>query len=435
MGNYMTFSKVEFPKVCVVGVGFVGLTLAISLCDAGFEVLGWEKNEKVSDSLALGQTDIIEPGIQEKLLSYVKAKKFSMIASASEASMARVFIVTVGTPLLNSQVDLSHIGQAIEQLIPALKDEDLVIIRSTTAIGTCKEIILPKLQETKKDIRLAMCPERTVEGKALAEMSSLPQIIGASDEKAFQAASSFFAKLGPEIVKVQNLESAELAKLINNTYRDLMFAFANEIAEVANAYEINAADVIQAANLNYERSNISLPGISGGPCLEKDPWILVQSGRKKGIEMNISSSARIVNERTLESFLDSKLDSDFSPKRIAVLGLSFKGNPVTQDLRGSAIFPLATYLDKKFPSAEISGYEPAGIQSIAGVNINVKPTLLEAITGAELVVLLTNAKQFEDSFENISKFAAQNCLVLDFWKRSKSRDFELPQKYVSWAGE
>jgi UDP-N-acetyl-D-mannosaminuronic acid dehydrogenase len=435
MGIDKVTSDAEFPKVCVVGVGFVGLTLAISLCDAGFEVMGWEKNLAVSDSLALGQTEIIEPGIQEKLLSHVKSNRFSMINSALEATSAKIFIVTVGTPLHNSQIDLTHINQAIDQVIPALKDEDLLIVRSTTAIGTCQDLILPKLQQTNKRVRLAMCPERTVEGKALIEMTSLPQIVGASDEEGFRAASRFFGALGTEVIKVQSLASAELAKLINNTYRDLMFAFANEIAEVANAYGLNASEVIQAANFKYERSNISLPGISGGPCLEKDPWILVESGRKKGVAMEISSSARKVNERTLESFLKSELDLNYLPKRIAVLGLAFKGNPVTQDLRGSAIFPLVSFLNAKFPGVEIFGYEPAGIQSVPGVSIYVKPTLVETVTGADLVIMLTNAKQFENSFDTISRFAAPDCLVLDFWRRSSNKEFLSSQNYVSWAGE
>ena len=423
------------PKACVVGVGFVGLTLAISLCDAGLDVLGWEKNPIVSKSLELGETDIIEPGIKPKLKQYVSSGNLKMVNSWEDAAKATVFIITVGTPLKNAQIDLLHINEAIVQLLPSLKDGDLVIIRSTTAIGTCTDLILPMLKTTQKNVLFAMCPERTVEGKALIEMAALPQIIGAKDEESFQAASNFFSLLGPEIVRVSSLESAELAKLINNTYRDLMFAFANEIADISLSYGINPSEIIQAANHNYKRSNIALPGISGGPCLEKDPWILVESGRRKGLAMEISSSSRIVNEKTISRFLDNYLQESKNPEKISILGLAFKGEPVTQDIRGSAIFPLTEYLCEKFPGVKIVGFEPAGLESIPGLKISIAKSIEEAVSNADIIVMLTNALAFSSISDLIANLAMEKCLILDFWKRNFNGTVLSSQVYKSWAGE
>ena len=427
-------SIIENSKVCVVGVGFVGLTLSISLCDAGFEVFGWEKNAKLRSDLSDGKTDLVETGIQDKLSEYVSKRKFQVINSWEEAASASVYIITVGTPLNSGVIDLSFITQALDQLKPALCDDDLVIIRSTTATGTCRELVWPLLQSTNKRIRLAMCPERTVEGRALEEMSSLPQIIGAVDEESYLSASKFFSVLGPEIVRVGSLEAAELTKLINNTYRDLMFGFANEIARVANAFKVDPSEIIRAANHNYERANIAFPGISGGPCLEKDPWILVQSAHQKGLDLNISRSSRIVNENTVNYFLDDFLPVSLKPRKIAVLGLAFKGNPVTKDLRGSAIYPLAKYLSRRYPGARLVGFDPAGIKEVPNVNIEVLESTESCIAEADLVILLTNSRAFGQVPSLISKFSSEKCLTLDFWERDFLDFFIPPQQYFSWAG-
>ncbi len=424
----------SLPTVCVIGVGFVGLTLSVTLCDYGMKVLGWEKNDEIRADLALGRTTILEPGLQKKLKSHTELGNFKTIQSSQEARAASVFIVTVGTPIKSSSIDLTQIENSLLQVAPAFNDNDLVIIRSTTAVGTCKDLVAPLLQKTGKKIFLAMCPERTVEGKALDEMTSLPQIIGSDTEAGFLAAAKLFSTIGAEIVRVKSLESAELTKLLNNTYRDLMFAFANEIAEIALEYDVDATEIIQAANHNYARSNIALPGISGGPCLEKDPWILVQSGMKKGLGMEISASSRLVNERVLLKFLNRVLSGMNPPLKISLLGLAFKGNPPTLDLRGSPMFSSLAFLRDKYPNAEIRGYEPAGKTDVDSTLLTTSETLEDAVDKADLIILLTNSLTFDSLPEIARKYASKQCLVIDYWGRNFNESFLSSQSYVSWAG-
>lgn len=421
-------------KVCILGVGFVGLTLAISLCDADIEVLAWEKNKETSENLASGITEINEPFLAEKLAHYSSNKQFRTISDSESALDANVFIVTVGTPIVNSKINLESLKEAIQQIVPALKDDDLVIIRSTTAVGTCREVVLPILLGTQKRIHLAMCPERTVEGKALEEMSSLPQIVGALDDISFNHAQNLFEKIGPEIVRVSSLEAAELSKLVNNTYRDLMFGFANEIANFANAMNLSAREVITAANHNYARSNISQPGISGGPCLEKDPWILVESGEIRGRQMPISRASRVMNESIIDSFLDARFPSILNVTKIAILGLAFKGNPETKDLRGSAVFPVYDKIRNYFPNSNVMGFEPAGLDKINLPNFVLANTLVDAVKDAQVIILLTNSLTFSKASESINKHAAQDCVILDFWGRDFESNFSPTQKYFTWAG-
>jgi UDP-N-acetyl-D-mannosaminuronic acid dehydrogenase len=420
--------------VCVIGVGFVGLTLSVTLCDFDMKVLAWEKNTAVREGLASGKTSILEPGLQEKLKAHTNLENFKTIETFEEAKAATIYILTVGTPIKNGEIDLTQIENALMQVSPALDDHDLIVIRSTTAVGTCKELIVPLLQRTGKKVLLAMCPERTVEGRALDEMTSLPQIIGSDTEEGYLAAAKLFSAIGTEIVRVKNLESAELTKLLNNTYRDLMFAFANEIAEIALEYNVNVTEIIQAANYNYSRSNIALPGLSGGPCLEKDPWILVQSGIKKGLGMEISSSSRLVNERVLIKFLSRTLADKILPKKIALLGLAFKGNPPTLDLRGSPVYSSISYLKEKYPDAEIIGFEPAGKTDLDTVQLKTSETLEESVKNADLIILLTNSLDFNSIPAIAALHASRECLIIDYWKRNFSESFLPTQSYVSWAG-
>ena len=427
-------SVTKSETVCIVGVGFVGLTLGISLCKVGKSVLGWEKNLQTSEALSEGKTEISEPGLDKLLFNFTKLGSFKMVSNANDASIAKVFIITVGTPLREGRINLDYITEATRQILPALKDGDLVIIRSTTAVGTCREVVLPILESSGKKVKLAMCPERTLEGSALSEMSSLPQIIGSLNPESFESAKNFFNLLGPEVVEVSSLEAAELTKLINNTYRDLMFGYANEIASISNAYGISAREVITAANYNYPRSNIALPGLSGGPCLEKDPWILVETGNRMGLSMGISKAAREINEETLSIFLNRHLKEGQEFGKISILGLAFKGSPETRDLRGSYIYPLVDYLKRNFPLSNLHGYEPSGIETINDLDLKIHTNLASCLSGSELIIVLTNSLAFNDISSQVSTLSDTNCLILDFWTRGATMGFLDSQKYISWSG-
>jgi UDP-N-acetyl-D-mannosaminuronic acid dehydrogenase len=419
--------------VCIVGVGFVGLTLSMTLCDFGFEVIGYEKDLTKSENLSRGITDIQEPGMDIKLSSHIKEQSFSMVKDIKDASSANVFIITVGTPLREGSIDLASLTLAIKEILPILKNQDLVIVRSTTAIGTCREVVLPLLKSTGKKVLLAMAPERTVEGNALEEMISLPQIIGALDEQSMHSAKSLFSLIGCECVGVSSLEAAELSKLINNTYRDLTFAFANEVAFVANAFNLSAAEVISAANYRYARSRIPYPGITGGPCLEKDPWILFQSGQQKGLRLRLTESSRIVNEEVVDWFIQKNLSKVQNVKKIAILGLAFKGEPMTRDTRGSAAIPLSRAFVKQFPSAQLAGFDPSDIREFPVRELIILDNPESALENADVVVLLTNSLFWQNIPSQIWEGVSPSCLILDFWKRDS--DFPIPKgrKYVSWV--
>ena len=212
--------------------------------------------------------------------------------------MPSIFVITVGTPLdKEGTINLDMISNVAHDIARNMGEDSLIILRSTVKIGTSKHIVAPILEKSGVAFDLAMCPERTLEGNAMRELYRLPQIIGADCEIAAERAASLFKSLTRTTLKVSSLETAEMIKLVDNTYRDVQFAFANEVARACETMHINGYEVITSGKLGYERTNVPLPGPVGGPCLSKDPHILMQSVADKGISLEITHACRLVNER------------------------------------------------------------------------------------------------------------------------------------------
>ena len=197
-----------------------------------------------------------------------------------------------------------------------------------------------------------------MEGKALEELNSLPQIIGSTDNESFEQAASIFQKDHRGV----SFENAEMIKLVDNSFRDLQFAFANEIARMCDGLGLDAIEVIESGKDDYGRTNVPMPGLVGGPCLEKDPHILAQSARDYGINPEIIQASRTVNERQpLEAshFIHEEIlrrSRDQSPK-IGILGIAFKGVPSTDDIRGS-MGHVIKHLKDRMPNAQLSVFDP-----------------------------------------------------------------------------
>jgi nucleotide sugar dehydrogenase len=280
-----------------------------------------------------------------------------------------------------------------------------------------------------------MCPERTVEGEALSEMRRLPQIIGGLNSFASESAQRFFSNICDEIVLVNSLEAAELTKLVNNTYRDLMFAFANEVALISNSYSISASEVIRAANYNYPRSNLAFPGPSGGPCLEKDPWILAESGEMVGLDLKITKASRMMNETFVSIYLKEKIKFSTEFKKVAILGLAFKGNPPSTDTRGSLTPILVNELSTLLPNSDFVGFDASGeINEYVDLLDEVK-TLDSALRDADVVIIANNSNKFHSIEDKIKVWSMPDVQVIDFWGFLEQRNLGENQVLCSWAGQ
>lgn len=434
--------------VTIFGLGYVGLTLAVAMAEAGFRVHGIEINPGVLHALSQHRAHFSEYGLDDRLATQMAKGQFTASATVADGPPeSRVFIVTVGTPVgPDKRTKFEALNSVTGQIAEMMPSGSLVVLRSTVRVGTTNEIVRPILAATGKEFDLAFCPERTLEGKALAELSTLPQVAGGIDDHSTFRAAQLFAFLTPTIIRVRNAETAEMVKLVNNTQRDLMFAFANEIAGVCDALGISAHEVIASGNIGYPRASMPMPqpGPVGGPCLEKDPYILAEGVERHDFVPSIAMTGRRWNEG-LPARSVTQLCAKFdelglpAPKRVAVLGLAFKGRPETDDLRGTMAIPLIEALREQIAGVQIVGWDPmVTAEAIAGLGIRPASTALEAAQGAGLVIFQNNHPAFEKlNLGGLARAMASPGFIYDFWNQhGRMDDFDLAPgiRYAALGG-
>jgi UDP-N-acetyl-D-mannosaminuronic acid dehydrogenase len=430
-------------EVCVIGLGYVGLTLSVALAGAGFRVHGVEVRKDALESLHQGTPHFWERGLEAKLREVILAGRFTFSENIPPSTRASVYIITVGTPLdSEGKARLDMIRNATKQICQHMQDGSLVILRSTVRIGTARNVVRPILEETGRSHAIAVCPERTLEGRALSELHELPQVVGADDVKTQTRAAQFFGFLTPTTVKVSSLEAAEVVKLVDNTYRDVVFGFSNEVARLCDAVGISALEVIRAGKLGYARTNVALPGPVGGPCLEKDPHILIESARSYGIDLDVTASCRRVNERQPEevaNFIHSiaaqTRDFPLSNPVISLLGIAFKGQPATNDLRGTMAKPVLEALRRRFPAGWFRGFDPVvGGREVKDFGLSPVDSMESAFSGAHIVIILNNHSAFSDmSVHTNAQLLARPAFIYDFWNLFTGMELRLPPQTTYYA--
>lgn len=422
-------------SVCVLGLGYVGLTLAVAMADVGFRVLGIEIREAVLQMLGRGEPHFHEPGLEERLRRTLRAVRLRCVRNVPSDFDGTVFIITVGTPLgADGRARLDMVQNVSREVAARLKAGDLVVMRSTVKLGTTRSIVTPILDTAKVPYELAFCPERALEGRALEELRGLPQIVGGMTAGAAVRAAQIFQFLTPTVVRVSDVETAEMIKMVDNAQRDVAFAFANEVARACDAAGVSAAEVIQAGKLGYPRTNLPMPGPVGGPCLEKDPYIFAEGLRELGMEPEITMAARRVNERQPEDVvaqLAATMQAACMPSApvVALLGIAFKGRPATDDLRGTMARPVLDALQRRYPRARWRGYDAVvSADGIRAFGLEPHETIGAALEGAHLALILNNHPVFGAmSLEDLAGTMARPALVYDFWNHFRAGDLRLPE--------
>ncbi len=423
------------PRAVIIGLGYVGLTLGVALARRGVQVYGIEKRSDIVDLANQGKAHFSEVGLDAALASVVASGRFSASTTTENVPSAQFYIITVGTPLKEGTYDprLDMIEQASRQVADHMEDGVAVILRSTVRIGTTRNVVKSVLDSAGKTFHLSMCPERTLEGDALRELVILPQIIGGLDERASDLAASLFSRLTHTIVRVADPETAEMIKLVDNTSRDVRFAFANEVARACDAVGINANDVIRYGKLGYSRTDVALPGLVGGPCLEKDPHILLSSVAPYGTMLEITKASRLVNERqpaeTVSAVIGKMRERTDRPLTVVVGGIAFKGRPETDDLRGSMSLDVIDELEASQDIQEIRVFDPV----VSRQNLDALPNDLrvyedfeEACTGADIILIANNHSYFTTiDVEKIFVSLADDGFVYDYWNNLSEQPAEV----------
>jgi UDP-N-acetyl-D-mannosaminuronic acid dehydrogenase len=419
-------SQSSTRHTAVIGLGFVGLTLAVALADAGMSVVGVEANQDTAESLRNGKAHFHEVGLDPLLRYHVGRGSMNVVTELDDVD-ADIFIIAVGTPIdENGEPDLTDVKLAARAVGQRLQRRGLVILRSTVPLSTCRNIVAPIIEaesgmQLGRDIFLAFAPERTIEGKALEELRSLPQIVGGWDRASVQMAANLMRELTPTIVEVESLEAAEMIKLVNNSFRDLSFAFANELALVCDHWNIDATQLIHSANEGYPRNRVPAPSPGvGGICLTKDPMIYASVAREAGIANALPRIGRKINEKMpayvanrITQFLEENA-KELKGAKVLLAGLAFKGQPETSDVRFSSALRVLELLQET--GVDIWGFDPVvADDEIQALGIT-PCDLTSGFDGADAVAILNNHQVFSSiDLYTLLQTMNQPSLFFDGW--------------------
>ncbi|RDY71697.1 nucleotide sugar dehydrogenase [Halobacillus trueperi] len=398
----------ENKDICVMGLGYIGLPTAAMFAKNGHKVLGVDVKQEAVDLLNKGEIHIEEVGLGEMVKEVVSIDN---LVAATKPSFAETFIIAVPTPFNDDySANLDYVVSATKSIIPYTKKGNVVIVESTIPPRTIDDVIVPLFEEkgleVGKDVYLAHCPERVLPGRILTELVENTRIVGGYNEiSASKAADVYRTFVTGDILETTAI-SAEMSKLLENTYRDVNIALANELAKVSEKIGVNALEVIELAN-HHPRVNLHQPGPGvGGHCLAVDPYFIIEKAPE---ETKLISNARKINN-SMPSFVVEQVEKLLGDReaKLTVLGLSYKGN--IDDVRESPAMEIVNLLQEK--KYNLSFYDPHVKQ--AQVKIPLAGTLEDAISEADCVLVLTDHDEFKSlKEEKLKSHLKKNCVVLD----------------------
>lgn len=393
--------------VCVIGIGRVGLPLALVFANNGHKVYGITRNQEKIDLLNKGKMPFVEKG--GNLLKRYVGKTLILTTSYSPIKDSDILILTLGTPIdENMNPVLDQINSAIENMIPYLKKGQLIILRSTvsprTTIYAKDQIELATNFTVGKDIFLAFCPERIAQGNSIKEIMTIPQIIGGIDDKSTEKAKEFFQDLGIECLTTDST-TAELTKLFTNMYRYISFAISNEFMVIAESFDKNIHEIVDLVNRDYKRGGLALPGLTAGPCLFKDGFFLINENPY----LDLITASWKINE-SLPLFLVKKVREkiDLKNKKVLILGLGFK--PETDDIRESLSFKIRKSLLREH--ARVVLHDPF-VKDYS--NQDVLNNLDKALKGIDIVFIATRHNIYSKKKNLILKHLKKSAFICDIW--------------------
>ena len=393
--------------ISVIGLGRVGLPLALCFADRGLRVLGVDHDPAILESLRDGRMPFSEAGTQELLDRVRTSGRLELTERAADAAAAQDIVLTIGTPSFSHvESDLSQVRSVVDDLLPLLRPGHSLILRSTIAPGTTEFVAgyVEKRRQLRvgEDVFVAHAPERIAAGRFLEEISSLPCIIGGVDATSTERAASLFEVFGAPIVRTTPVQ-AELAKIWTNILRYATFALPNLLMMDCEMYGANVFDVIELINHDYPRGGIKMPGMTAGTCLRKDFAFSEERSHAPGMLLAVSR----VNEGVplfLVEGIKRRLGA-LNDHKIAVLGLTFKRD--TDDERDSLSPKLIRFLEREL--ADVAVCDPHAAT----------PTqpLPEAVKDADVVIVATNHSAFQapEALRTILALASEDCLLVDPW--------------------
>lgn len=397
----------DSKNVCVVGLGYVGLPLALLTREKGHQVTGLDINRETIEKLKQGLSPIKDKEIQDKLsLQNSSGTKIRFTSDMSMLQSAEIIIVCVPTPVdAEHKPNLRHLKSACQTIAYNIKPGQLVIIESTIFPGTMQEIVLPFFQKPDfnigSDFFLAHCPERLDPGNKIFNIGNIPRVVGGITENCALKAKKFYQTLiSAPVIKLSNIKAVETTKVVENTFRDVNIALVNELAIAFDTMGIDVLEVIKGASTKPFAFMAHFPGCGvGGHCIPVDPYYLIEKSREQGFNPRFLSMARQINDdmplytvqKTRRSL--QQIGIMFEKARIAILGVSYKAG--VDDIRESPALRIIEELQKEVFKLDIfDPYTP---------NKSTVSDLDSALQSKDCAILATNHPEFKDIEEKLSR--------------------------------
>ena len=411
-------------KIMVVGLGKVGLPLALVFADSGLNVTGVDINLKTVELLNKGILPHYEPKVPELLKKCIENGKFKAVTDSTGAAKDSDIIIMVVPTLISTdkEPNITAVEKAAEFVGKGLKKGSIVIIESTVPPGTTEGIVKDTLERESglkacADFGLAFCPERVQSPQVVDDIrKNYPKIVGGIDKKSTEIASALYSFINEKgVITVKNPKTAEMEKVVENTYRDINIAFANELALISGKLGIDVMEIIDVAN-TQPFCNILRPGAGvGGHCIPMDPYYLIDEAKKIGLDVNLLENARKINDFMPKHVVDlvkeglSDMNKNIQESKIAVLGVSYKEN--TDDYRYSPSKDIINYLNDN--KAYINTFDPY-VDDVNDLKVEHFNDLRECVKDTDCIIIATAHKEFlEMDLNEIKLLTNEKCLFID----------------------
>ena len=388
----MTTKRYYYQNICVLGMGYIGLPTASMFASRGVQVYGVDVNASVVASLQAGKVHISEPGLNELAEAALRS---GMLKVDTRAQPADAFIIAVPTPFYDDKrADMRAVTSAAEMIVPHLRRGNLVVLESTSPPLTTVNLVQPILEKSGlkagSDFLLCYSPERVLPGQIMRELVENARVIGGIDAPSAEAGRDLYATFVQGEIVLTTATTAEMVKLMENTYRDVNIAIANEFSRLADRFGVDVWEAISIAS-RHPRVKILSPGPGvGGHCISVDPWFLVEAAPDITPLVLTSRQVNDSQPHFVVSLVKRILGDDLKGKRIAALGLAFK--PDVDDLRESPAVEVVHLLNAE--GAIVTAFEPnkpdaalPGVHSVL--------TLSECLKDADFVLLLVGDREFK----------------------------------------
>ncbi len=381
----------KMKKICVMGLGYIGLPTASILATKGYEVHGVDVSQKVVDTVNSGHIHIVEPDLDILVKAAVRSGKLRAATTPCESD---AFFICVPTPFkAGHKPDMRFVEEATEAIVPFVRRGNLVVLESTSPVGTCDNILVPLLKKSGlrigAELFIAHAPERVLPGQILKETIENDRIIGGINERSAKVCANLYRTFVKGTIYLTNARTAELAKLVENSYRDVNIAFANELAAICDELDIDVWELIELAN-RHPRVKILSPGPGvGGHCLAVDPWFIVDSAPKTA---RLIRTAREINDARPHTIVTKVKEhaARFKKPVIGCLGISYKAD--IDDIRESPALEIIRMLISE-NIGEILVHDPYLPNHSDSLEFSSTP-LPELLERSEIIVLLVNHREY-----------------------------------------